>query len=309
MATHLEFYVQIFADLFTHRYDIKRIEHLLQTVKTIDKLRSLNKVFIKRLNYIKATRNYMELKNQNIQNDYQRNLHFASKDSRKSFKFLQKLEEEIIPLRRIFKTLLAVNETGLAYQKIHRQRQNATYKKFNDKITLIYKKWEKYPELCSVFDKLVKKLSRKSDELNRFTEKLFFDLALLNSGRIRKLSHLYKNIIAESLQRETAMIAFCLFQMKLAAKQFKISSKSDRQVYSKINTGEAENRINMKTDTNGKNEFGYREIMVIFKCSRSIAILESKIVAKCIEANWKSRKKKRNVLNFILHKKIYFTNK
>lgn len=305
MATHLEFYVEIFADLLTSHWDIKRIVHILPSVKTIYDLRTLNEVFIKKVNYIKTTRDYMELRNQNILDDNQRKLHFASKDSQKSFKLLQKLEDKIIPLRRMFKLSMAVNETGIAYQKIYGQRQNATYKKYIDKIGLIYRKWEKYPKLRNIFDKLVKQLLRKSDELDHSTKNLFFDIQISNRSQISKLSHHYKNIISESLQKGKAMIEFCFFKMKLAVKQFKISSGLDQRFYSKFNTGEDERQINMGIYTKNKNEFGYSEIMVIFKCLKSVAILKSKIVVKCIEANWKSRRKKKQLKNKTF--KFYFT--
>lgn len=291
MATHLEFYVQIYADLFTSRYYIKRIEHLLHTVQTIDHLRSLNSSFINQLNNIKATRDYMELKNQNILNDYHRNLHFASRDSQKSFKFLRKLEADIIPLQRIFKICMAVNEKGIAYQKMYTQKLNAVYKKYNHKFSLIYKNWEKYPELCNVFHKFITKLSRKGDEQQRSTKKFFRDHQASNRSQIAKLPHHYKKFIQESLQKETAMCEFCLFKIKLAVRQFKISSEENRRSCFKTNTVVNGRRINKKIDTKSKNKLGNCEKMVKFKRSKSIAALESKIVSKRINANWKFRKK------------------
>lgn len=294
-STHMEFYIKILSNLMIHRGNINRLIHESSAAKTIEELKSIKSLFNIHVTQVKVMRSELEQIAKEIRHIFTLNLdldtysHIMIKDSRTTFKILQEIEEIGATLRQTLNISIALNERKFAYRRNYAKKLNNFYRKYDDKVDFIYQKWEnKDPELCKVFDQYMEKFNRRSDELMQSTRNLISLVNISTCSQISKLANRFKMIISESLRKLKAMSEFNLCKMRVAAKQHK------RQMKSKFNTREIEkerNNTKMYTEIYNNN-FDYVKLVVILKYLKSIGSIETKFLAKFIEANWKSRKKK-----------------
>lgn len=289
----MEFYIKILANLMIHRGNINRLIHESSAAKTIEEVKSIKSLFNVHVTQMKVMRSELEQIAEEIEHIFALNLHSDTyshimiKDSRTTFKILQEIEEIGAPLRQALNITIALNERKFAYRRNYAKKLNNFYRKYDDKVDFIYQKWEnKDPKLCKVFDQFMEEFERGSDELMHSTRNLISLVNISNSSQIANLSNRFKMIISESLQKLKAMSELNLCKMRIAAKQHK------REIKLKINTREKEKeRNNTKMSTEIYNNFDYVKLVVILKYLKSFGIIESKVFAKFVKANWKSRKK------------------
>lgn len=208
--------------------------------------------------------------------------------------FLHEIESDGTELLKKIKIAIAVHIAVWDFKGLFVKKINSTvYSKFNNlhdranelKNTINIKSWRK---CLQIWTNSLEKIEHRADKTEELIKK---HLMVLNINRIPAASKIARELIENSVQQCLVIVHFCTVKIeKILGKCYQ---KSAEKVY--------KNEKYSKNESHKKNsnfDFEPMIVMVIFVCFKSEAYVESECVTMHIEANRKSRKKKKKVSKF-----------
>lgn len=230
-------YIKLFAEVYALRRSLNQFIHGYNTVKTLEELKLFEKAFNTHVNSIKSWRTTMELIDRNCKelsalnlntDIYHQLLHRETENSGKISVIFQKLEKDGKSLQCVLKRRIAVNKKWLTYRRKYFKTLQAAYKRYDDKVKVIFAKWkQKNPNMCVIINRLVEECTRKHNELQVSTVNLFKRIKIADCNQIKNLSHQCESIIAESLLKFESMTKTNSFKMKVFIRHLRCSRKSN----------------------------------------------------------------------------------